>query len=86
MGRFRDEGRALHAQARELAAKRRGAFERHRERARLVIERAAAEVPRAAGRGSRRNRRVQAPQALEDAQSTHPADDRPRLRLLSIRP
>ena len=49
-------------------------------------ERAAAEVPRAAGRGSRRNRRVQAPQALEDAQSTYPADDRPRLRLLSIRP
>lgn len=33
-------------------------------------------------RGSRRNRHVQAPQALEDAQSAHPADGRSSLRLL----
>ena len=85
MGRFRDEGRALHAQARELAAKRRGAFERHRERAWRTVERAAAEIPGAPGRGSRRDRRVQAPQALEDAQPAHPADDRLRLRLLQVR-
>lgn len=59
-----------------------GAFERHRERAWLSVDRTAAEVPGNVGRGSRRNRHVQAPQALEDAQSAHPADGRSSLRLL----
>lgn len=40
----------LQAQARELAAKRRSAFERHRERAWLSVERTAAEVPGNVGR------------------------------------